>query len=194
MCTPGASFCEGSKLWACTKTGTDAVLTTECTGGSTTNPVGCFTTQCLPGSPGCCRTTKPTCRWNLTNPAMSGSYFLYDPEQPYCTVTSQCAEDNAFALQLRPDAGGVVCPKPTYYQISLSLKRPMTTPGEVISLPNSRVYLSLSSYDSTKSCSTWTGTVTWNSDVPSWSVTFDATCSETGKSSIRFTGTFSGDL
>lgn len=79
--------------------------------------------------------------------------------------------------------------------ILFSMSRPMKAPGEVISLPSSRVTtLMLNDVDATKRCTQWTGTLTWNSDVPSWSVTLDATCSETGKSGIKLVGTFSGDV
>ncbi len=37
------------------------------------------------------------------------------------------------------------------------------------------------------------GSVGLNSEVPAWSVSINATCSETGKSSTRIVGTISGD-
>lgn len=198
ICTPGQSFCEGTKLWSCTKSGADAVLTAQCTGGSAANPIGCFTDKCPAGSTGCCRPARAPCRWNLTTPALSGEFFTYIAAgQPYCSVSSTCASDASFTLVLYPSFGNTACSSaasPFTYAV-LGLNRPMTAPGEVISLPSSRVTLGLyNNSDTTKSCSQWTGTVTWGSDVPNWSVTVNATCSEAGKSGIRLVGTFSGEV
>ncbi|WNG42490.1 collagen-like protein [Archangium violaceum] len=200
MCTPGASFCEGSKLWACTKTGTDAVLTSTCSSGSATNPAGCFTTECPPGTAGCCRTSKPTCSWNLTTPAMSGSSYGTDVNGStilpptggaLCSVFPVCSGAD-LTVMFYPIGLSTVCGTSNY--VHMVLQRSQIAPGERITLPSSRVSLSINNpQDLTKKCYAWTGTVTWNSDVPSWSVTLDATCSETGKSSIKLVGTFSGD-
>lgn len=168
------------------------MLTTQCTGGSTTNPTGCFTDKCPPGSTACCRQAKAPCRWNLTTPALSGEFFTYLLEQPYCVVSSTCATDSTFSVTFYPRINGTACSPDVFTYALVSLKRPMTA-GELISLPNSRVSLSVYSPDSTKSCSQWTGTVSWGSDVPSWSITLNLTCSETGKSGIQLVGTFSGD-
>jgi hypothetical protein len=157
--------------------------------------MGCFTDKCPPGSTACCRQTKSPCRWNLTTPALSGEYFNYALGQPYCALFSTCAGDPSLDLTFYPSYGSTTCPATTpFTYASLSLTRPMTASGEVITLPNSRVRLVLVNSDSTKTCTQWTGTVTWGSDVPSWSVTLNVTCSETGKSGIRLVGTFSGEL
>ncbi|WP_239470949.1 hypothetical protein [Archangium violaceum] len=171
------------------------MLVNNCTGASTTNPMGCFSDHCATGSTACCRPTKPTCSWSFTNPALSGSNYSYAIEgQPYCSATTSCAQDANFTVVLYPNWGSTTCPSSTTNYIYLILKRPMTTPGERITLPDTRATLYLGNADSTKSCSAWTGTVTWNSEVPSWSVSLDATCSEAGKSHIRLTGTFNGDF
>lgn len=198
MCTPGISFCEDTKLWTCTKSGTDAALSSNCSGGTATNPLGCFTDGCPSGSAACCRNSKATCRWNLTSPALAGTFYatssgvgVYQSPSSYCSAPSECVPLSDFTVALNP-SGITACS--VYEGISVRLKRPMKAPGEVITLPDARVSLGIGSLDATKTCATWTGTVTWNSEVPSWGVTLNATCAETGKSGIQLVGTFSGDL
>jgi hypothetical protein len=95
-------------------------------------------------------------------------------------------------VTLYPSGYSAACA--SYNSITLQLTRPMRTPGEVISLPDARASLYLSGTDAAGTCSSWTGTITWNSEVPSWGVTLNATCSETGKSGVRVVGSFSGDI
>jgi len=127
---------------------------------------------------------------------MSGDFFTFGGgAQAYCVTPSNCTQDASFGVWLYPNWGSTeVCAAPTTSYIYVSVERPMTAPGERISLPNTRVSLIKHTADATTSCTAWTGTVTWNSEVPSWSITLDATCGETGKSGIRLIGTFSGDL
>ncbi|WP_223759886.1 hypothetical protein [Myxococcus sp. RHSTA-1-4] len=98
-----------------------------------------------------------------------------------------------FSVTLFRSGSALYCGSGLTY-LTLQMKRPLTSPGQVFTLPDSRVSLSLDPFQSARSCRAWTGTVTWNSEVPSWSVTFNATCSEAGKSDIRLTGTWSGDV
>jgi hypothetical protein len=127
---------------------------------------------------------------------MSGDFFVFGAgAQPYCVTPTHCTQDANFTVTLYPNWGSTeTCAGPTTNFVYVNVKRPMATPGERISLPNTRVGLMKNTGDATTTCSEWTGTVTWNSEVPSWSITLDATCSEMGKSGIRLVGTFNGDL
>lgn len=192
ICAPGKPFCAGNTLWYCTKSGADAVLPSDCTGGTANNPTGCFPTGCPPGAAGCCRPSKETCRWAFTSPSTSGGVYSATtaPGGGYCAAPPSCAQD-AFTLVVYPTLGAVTCPAKTTY-ISLQVTRPLPPLGQAVTLPDSRVSLSLS--DSGTSCYSWTGTLTVTSDVPSWRVSVNATCSETGKSSIRLVGSANGDV
>lgn len=185
-------FCEGNKLWSCTKTGSDAALIADCVGGSATNPYGCFSDNCAPGSSSCCRQSKATCRWDFSSPATSGTYFSYVEGKDACVPPSSCAEFGTFQVTLVSDSSARQCGQSTFSQLNIAIKRPLATPGAAIQLPDSRVSLSFIGTGTT--CGSWTGTVTWNSDVPSYNVSVDATCSESGKGTIRFVGSVSGDL
>ncbi len=178
--TPGASFCEGDKLWTYTKSGRDAVGGLDCTtvNSSTTNPSGCFTSSCPAGQTACCRTTVPSCNWNLSVPSLVGNSFA--PGTAICGATPGCSFFNVQLLDNNPR----VC---SSSQLSLTLPRPWT--GQVFHLPAPGVTLSLISGSST--CVNWTGTVTWNADVPAWRVTLDAHCSDAG-STLAVVGTISG--
>lgn len=193
ICTPGAFFCEDSTLWACTKSGADAVREASCAGGSATNPTGCFTTACVPGDAACCRPTKPVCQWSFTNPASTGTYYAGNvPGELFCTPPSGCAEDTNFTTVLFRGAELACSPEVLDY-LYVSVDRSQATPGQVFNLPDARVTLLLNTTKRTGGCSQWTGTVTWNAEIPTWRLTFDTTCSESGKGHIRLTGTWSGD-
>ncbi|WP_241759191.1 collagen-like protein [Pyxidicoccus parkwayensis] len=195
ICTPGESFCEGSSLWACTKSGADAIRTAKCAGGSATNPTGCFSDNCPAGDSACCRPTKPVCKWSFTNPSASGTYYAgYTDGELLCNPTpAPCTDAATFEVQLYRGGGAIQCGTGLNH-LSLRLTRPLASPGQVFTLPDSRVTLSLNALQSNRACSKWTGTVTWNSEVPSWSVALDTRCSEAGKTDLRVTGTWSGDL
>lgn len=200
ICTPGEFFCEGTRLWACTRSGTDAVLNTKCAGGTTTNPTGCFTTACAPGDAACCRTEKPTCQWTMSRPITStGAGYenayggVVTPESYYCYAPSSCLATDTFTVQMGITGNESITCGAVFSMLVIRVTRPMTTPGQVFTLPNSRVSLSLYADENGRACSNWTGTVTWHSEVPAWSVSVNATCSETGKSHIQLVGSYSGD-
>ncbi|WP_237726787.1 collagen-like protein [Corallococcus coralloides] len=192
MCTPATLFCEGNKMWSCTRSGTDAALYANCAGGSANNPTSCFSDNCAPGSSACCRPAKATCRWNFSSPVTSGTYFTYADGQNYCSLPTSCDGVSNFQVVVVADVKSQQCGQGTFRDLNIIIKRPLTTPGAVIQLPDNRVSLSFSAPGN--NCNSWTGTVRWDSDVPSYSVSVDATCSESGKSHIRFVGTVSGDI
>jgi hypothetical protein len=199
VCTPGESFCEGTKLWACTRSGTDAVLTRGCSGGTATNSIGCYATQCLGGATACCRGEKASCRWNFTHPATSKEVFLSTTTlamagEGHCQVPSACGTNGDFSTFFMVMADGSTCGA-AFSSVSFGIRRPIPAPNYVYTLPDARVWsLALSAPDAANGCSKWTGTLTWNSDAPSWKLSVDATCSETGKGHIKLVGTYSGEL
>ncbi|WP_242589561.1 hypothetical protein [Corallococcus macrosporus] len=176
----------------CTRSGTDAVSFGPCGGGSPTNPAGCHTTECPDGAAACCRTQKATCQWSFTQPATSGINFgIYNPVQGSCYAPSACAQD-LFTLQIVPGVVPGTCPTPPSSSLYLSVTRPLPTLGQAITLPNPKVQLSISGAGA--SCYSWTGSVTIHADVPTWRVSVDATCSESGKGAIRLVGSANGDV
>lgn len=64
-----------------------------------------------------------------------------------------------------------------------------------MTLPMAGVVVQIADFvNAANNCATWGGTVRWDSDVPSWKVTFNMACTDVGKTSTTFTGTMSGDL
>lgn len=196
LCTPAAMFCEGNRLWTCTRSGLDAIGGADCAAaGSTNNPRICATTGCLPppySNGACCRPSKKLCAWSITAPeVLSGDQYDTNPlADQQCTVSGGACAGDPLAVYFTRKVS--VCPAVNYY-VTLQLKRPFTA-AQAVTLPSTNVTLYLTHTDPTKGCTAWTGIVTPVSDVPSYSVSIDATCSETGKSAIRVTGTFSGDI
>ena len=198
ICTPATVFCDGNKVWRCTKTGTDATVSEECSGGTANNPFGCFTDHCSPESGACCRPTKATCRWNFSSPSISGSFFTRPfirrtpSSENWCALPTPCGE---FKVSVILPEGPEVCGQTPGSSIHIRIDRALTTPGAVIQLPDARVELGASATGRPeKTCDSWTGTIKWNSDVPSYNVSVDATCSEAGKGNLRLVGTVSGDI
>lgn len=203
-CTPAQSFCEGNRLWTCTKSGADATGGQDCTGQSTANnPYICSTTNCpyYFNTGACCRPTKATCNWNITGPTnLTGMLFgTFGPTQGY-----SCSTPTAIPPSCTPTVGtfyvnissvhASACP-PANDGIYVNIDRTKATVGQTITLPATGVNVFYTTAnDTTKSCSAWTGTVTWNSDVPSYKVTLSLTCSEQGKTGVSVSGTIQGDV
>jgi hypothetical protein len=173
-------------------TGRDAVLVSECAGGSESNPSGCYYDKCPPGSVSCCRPQKALCRWAFSSPFTAGESFGFVAGRDNCTVPTPCGDAGYFQVVIASDTTNQLCGYSSFSQLSIGIKRPLTSPGMVISLPDSRV--SVYWAGASINCSAWTGTVRWNSDVPSYSVSVDATCSEPGKGTLRFVGSAFGDI
>jgi hypothetical protein len=171
------------------------VRSASCTGGSANNPISCSTTNCPPGDAACCRPDKPLCTWNFTSPASQGSYYSgFLPGQLYCAPPDACDRTTNFDVLLNRPTSPQACTSSPVDYLFIRLPRPMPSGGRVFSLPTGGVSLLLNITDATRSCSNWTGSLTWHSDVPSWRVTLDATCTEVGKSHIRLIGTVRGEL
>jgi hypothetical protein len=191
-CTPNQPFCDGNALWQCTRSGQDAVNGTDCTSlsnlGTASNPAGCFTTLCPSGQPACCRLSKAACVWELTTPAATGTSASAAPALG-CSGPTSCASD-AFSVFL----GGAqaTCPSSSLL-VEATFARSVFAVGQAISFPPANpANASVAFESSVQTCFSWTGTLTWNADVPNWEVTFDLTCSEAGKSAIQIVGTMSG--
>lgn len=177
--------------WVCTKSGYDASDGIDCgLQGSANNPYTCSTTNCpAPTGAGnaCCRPTKPTGTWAISSPeVLSGTMFEFTPEE-YVYANAMCWSLSVQYVRAPPSCAGV-----GLAFISLSLDRSKVSPGGTFTLPTAGVTLSTVNTDEQKSCSTWTGTVKWDSDAPSWKVTINATC--TTPSTFNLAATLSGDL
>jgi hypothetical protein len=70
----------------------------------------------------------------------------------------------------------------------MSIDRTKVQPG-TLTMPVAGV--SVGGSVGTTNCNAWTGTIQWV-DVPSWSLTFNLTCSQAGLSSFTLSGTMSG--
>jgi hypothetical protein len=183
-CTPGSSFCDGASLWTCTRSGADAVGGGSCTAwGSASNPGICATTHCLDSAAACCRAINPTQSWNLSSP-ISTSGDTYG----YVSPSGGCASAPLFISFSHQMSS---CPYVTQY-VSLSIARPFTV-GQAISLPSATVSLYVWGGPG-GDCSAWTGAVTVSADIPSYTVSVNATCSQPGQSGLRVVGTLSGNL
>ncbi|MFP2959423.1 hypothetical protein ACLEPN_16680 [Myxococcus sp. 1LA] len=111
----------------------------------------------------------------------------------YCYAPTTCLSTELFSVQMGVTGNESVTCGAVFSTLVVRLTRPLTTPGQTFTLPSSRASIYLYADRSSGQCSTWTGTVTWHSDVPAWRVSVNATCSETGKGHIQVVGTYSGD-
>lgn len=50
-CTPGVAFCDGTKIWTCTRSGLDESFKEDCAW----NAYRCVTSGCFSGQGACCR-------------------------------------------------------------------------------------------------------------------------------------------
>lgn len=206
-CSPGALFCDGGSVWRCHRSGLDASLAADCaTYGTATNPGVCTTdARCAPGDAVCCALQKPNCSWNLLAPTSSEGQLAGGTAAPlgYCMAPSPPAAaspPDACGVTPAPRASSYVyvtipstaC-QPTPTRIQIDLDRSLLAPAATaITLPNAAVWMYLTTPGFSRSCSTWTGTITWLSDVPSWRVKVNATCSDgTGRTLV---GEFWGDV
>ncbi|WP_223645670.1 collagen-like protein [Corallococcus sp. EGB] len=194
ICVRGKPFCDGENLSYCTRSGTDAVTFGACAGGSATNPVGCFTTDCRGGAAACCRPRKATCEWSFTSPAISGRTYDYDgsrDKENYCVAPSTCAQDS-LSFYINPPRTTGTCPVMIGRSVHVIVSRPLPPPGQRVTLPDSRIHIE--SGGVTTPCSAWTGSLIVHSDVPSWRVSLDVTCSNPGSGDIRLVGSAGGDV
>lgn len=194
-CTADELFCDGTKVFTCTHSGTDSVNSGDCNAGqSTTNPGTCVTTGCYAGATACCGHQKNYEQWAFTAPyAESGFKNTGYEGNSSASVSVSCgavSANHAYNRPSGPSCGGGT--DNTY--IDLGMQKGFT-PGQTVTLPNAAVTLSYEDIVSgaVTICSQWTVTVTWNSDVPSPMVTINATCSQAGLTGIQVIGTMTNN-
>lgn len=210
MCEPGRTFCDGAKIWSCTKSGTDAVLAMDCaadigpaSGNTTTNPYSCLTSSCPsdgsygshPG-PACCRRTKYICVASFeSDPSLD--FSTYGPFGSSCGLGngSGCFQTGVpvFFVKRTVGAGQI--------QVSLWLFPDKIKMGQVATLADlSSLPMECSGTQSVsvtaggQTCTNWAGSVTWTSANPSFQVALDLSCQDADRSSMKLKGTFKGDV
>lgn len=168
-CVPGSWFCEGSRLWQCTRSGSDAIGGTRC-------PAGCVTTGCPEGQSACC---APACTTNLTVggwPVELTSCF--PPSIPDASIT---CNPTFVAVVYFPKPSVFACGGDSY--LLLQAHRPVPTGS--LNLADAGILLGLGGFN----CGKWTGAVSIV-EPPAWSVTLNATCSGAGDGGVTVVGSF----
>ncbi|REG37398.1 hypothetical protein ATI61_101382 [Archangium gephyra] len=185
-------FCDGERLSFCMRSGKDAISPEPCPTGSTNNPVSCHQDRCGFGEAACCRTQKPTCRWNLSAPVVSGESYQGGESTGTgsCSAPSSCGDFGVY-MSLGSSSSDSCSPSSGGSNFNFRIERPITA-GEVIPMTDPRVDMSY--YKEGRSCFSWTGTITIVRDVPNWAVSMDVTCADTGKGDLQVKGDFSGDI
>lgn len=198
ICTPGQAFCEDGRLWTCTKLGTDAVGGFDCPTlygvyGSPTNPLSCQTSECSGTAAACCRGTQPNCVFNLIAPVLSGHSYFLGRTTPAGTTCSGPVGSCPGGVTVSLYAPAAQCGGDAF-SMSLAAIKPAQFPvGQTVTVTSAAV----GSYSRTllgqpaQTCSSWSGTIRLDADLPSWRVTVDLTCAT--NSQILLRGTFSGD-
>jgi hypothetical protein len=121
---------------------------------------------------------------------LNTDYFdgAFDPSTFFCSASvDPCAGFGSLqaGVFLSTPAG---CPpgSPILYSVTLDKKK--VAVGQTVNLPDPAAGIVGGG------CGSWTGTVQFISDAPSWSIAVDATCADQGMANLKFAGTFSGDL
>jgi hypothetical protein len=153
----------------------------------------CTTTGCNGGASACCRTQRPTCVVALTEPQASAARYyggVFDPNETCVgpTGSTTCPGTQMYVYWTRR-AGVDACAPAS--ALTVMLTRPLAAANTTFTLPASGVYLSLSSAG--QFCLSWTGTLTWHSDLPAWRVSINATCADPGMQDLRVVGELSGE-
>jgi hypothetical protein len=214
-CTPFSSWCENDMLLTCTRSGMDATGY-DCGRSNQTINGNTYTYHCAaqcPNQPStfgpCCNVTVTMgggttgggtpvgpvrCNVSLTSPtAVSGDTNTLASEY-YCSAPSapECPNYGTFDVSFS-DTPKTCPPNTSGWRVALSIYRASVAVGATVSAASSGVSLSYTNVATPASnCSSWTGTVTFNSDAPKWGVSIDATCAT--NASIKIKGTFSGDV
>ncbi|MFE8597516.1 collagen-like protein [Archangium violaceum] len=191
-CAPNTAFCDGNRVAFCTRSGKDAVSPQACGSGTTTNPVACHTDKCGNGSTACCRPLKPTCAWNIAEPAITGEYYegASSVDDTYCTPPSSCGDTLEFTLTIHgnPDECG---PGSGSLYYSVEIDRTVTV-GEPITLPDSRVSITYNNAGDHCPGGDWVGSATLVRTTPDWAISLDVSCERDATKKIK--GDFSGAI
>jgi hypothetical protein len=201
-CTPADQLCVGSTVYKCLLSGKDASEVIDCAsiptnaGDSTENPFGCFTNHCTassiaPGTGACCRKTQPTCVSDVTSNA-AFSFSSWDVSgSPLCNRGNFSAgvgdsEPLLYVTDQLPSGDSV--------NVILPLLKSVIAPGGSASIASLAAgagnAFMLELKQGSASCSSWQGTVYFDTDIPSWKVRLDLTCAAGG--GLALAGTFSG--
>jgi len=194
QCVPMQGFCEGTLLFICAYSGTDARLGLDCaTGTTSTNPGTCQSTDCGPTAKACCGRQKDLAQWGFTAPvAFSGHQNTGFEGQGSGELTTDCSGAVHGRASL-DTSSSVACSANLYVSVSVDMHD--IAVGQVVTLPNPNVTVTMAQIAAgvTTTCAAWTGSVTRVSADPSAQVSVDATCSEAGKSTIKAVGTISSN-
>jgi hypothetical protein len=179
-CAPATDFCDAGRIWMCTRSGSDASLLQVCSASEV-----CATTECPAGRAACCRRSKPACVAALTAPStINATAYGTAPgaDGSTCVALTGC---NDFTVGWFGPPTAAACGTSSDY-VYIRIPRPWVAAPPLNSV-------SVNYQGKAGSCAAWTGSISWQSDVPSWKVTLNLTCSETNKSGIKLIGVFSGD-
>ena len=196
QCTAGQPFCVGSSLYTCTASGADGTLVHDCAAATPAsfaiNSIGCFVDHCGQ-APACCRATSPMCVASFSSDATL-SFTQWSGQGPNVCGIGTVANARGFVLLMSgPDDNG------DSVTVGVPLRPELIAPGGSASvtellhaagLPDH----SISMQRNGVSCQSWTGTIYFDSDNPSWQVRLDLTCAEADKSLVKLVGTFNGTL
>jgi hypothetical protein len=186
MCEAGALYCaSASELARCTLTGSDAVVVRDCGAGAE-----CATSGCAEGAAACCRSSKPRAHWEMTSPAVTGEAFDGRPVDGVTVhAVAGCGAGGIGLSYATLDRPLSRCPSDAL-NIRAQFDQVLIGVGETLALPNfgANLYATIGG----RLCSSWTGTMRLDSDLPNWSVSIDATCTEAGSEGLRVAGVISG--
>jgi hypothetical protein len=160
LCTPDQAFCDGTKLYTCTRSGNDALGYDCVSQGSSTNPGVCVTT-CPYGETACCGRQSPLCAAALSGSVSinGNSSSTFSPFSCGAGITT-CTFDVSTGVTDTTTCGN-------NQSVTVGIDRTKTQPG-AITMPAAGVFVDVVGGGS--NCAAWTGTIQWV-DVPSWSLT-----------------------
>lgn len=143
----------------------------------------------------CCETlaaaTGPRCKFSLTAPDVTSGSDYSPPNN--CSAPSACTADT-FTVGTSHIVSA--CPSKSY-SVYFTVDRAKAPFGTSYALPRAGIALSYS-VTGAPGCYKWSGSMNLVSDVPSWKVVVDATCTDTDSDGkpimVRVTGEFSGTV
>lgn len=202
-CLPGKAFCVGSQIFVCTLSGADAHFSYDCdaqSGSTPTNVLSCSKDPACPAynNGACCKRQKVPCSWAFSEPAINGvpingsaSIIVGGPGLT-CGQPAPCNIGTFTASVSGVEGDQTACPSTAQYMsFSFNFARTALSVGQTVTLPLAGANVSFLGRG--RSCSSWSGTLHFDSDVPSWSVTANLTCTTSGNTDIKMVGTMSGN-
>jgi hypothetical protein len=136
----------------------------------------------------------PIGKWSFSQPALVGETYSASAGTDGLTVgtTKTCLGSGAFGLNYATlyRSSGACPPSVTLIYPSFDRKK---LPNVGVNYPFPTDGLTLAAQVGDVTCNSWTGTMRLDSDLPTWSVTINATCADAGKGSFKVIGTMSGN-